>query len=359
MNFKELLQLMIRKGISDIHFKANTPPLLRVNGKLISTGFDQFTRQHIEELAFSFMNAEQRRRFDEDNELDIAYSVDDVSRFRVNVYRQKGTVALALRVVPLKVKTLEDLNLPVETIKKLASETRGLILVAGVTGAGKTTTLNSIINYINENFSYNIVTIEDPIEYYHEDKKSSISQREIGLDTKSYAKALKHVLRQDPDVVVIGEMRDYDAMTAAITTAETGHLVLSTIHTIDSAQTIERIIGSYPPHQQNALRTQFSYVLKGIVAQRLVNGKGGDGLLPATEILIGTSLIRKLLFEGKINEVNKAMEQGSYYGMHTFDQTLFSLFKSGKITIEEALDKSSNPDDFTLKLRGIERSIES
>ena len=357
MNVNELLQMMIKKGISDIHFKANSSPLIRIHGKLVSTGFDQFTYKHIEELAQSLMNEEQRKLFAQENELDVAYSVNEVSRFRINIYRQRGTTALTLRVVPLKVKTFDELNLPVEPLKKLASESRGLILIAGVTGAGKTTTLNSMLDYINENFQYNIVTIEDPIEYYHKDKKSSISQREVGNDTKSYAKALKYVLRQDPDVVVIGEMRDFEAMSAALTTAETGHLVLSTIHTMDAIQTIDRIVNSYPPHQQNSIRTQLAYVLKGVIGQRLVIQKDGMGQLPATEILIGTSLIRKLLSEGKYEEAYKSMDQGSYYGMHTFDQDLMTFYKDGKITLEEAMDKSSNPDNLTLKLRGIDRDV--
>ncbi|MFH1368707.1 MAG: PilT/PilU family type 4a pilus ATPase [Elusimicrobiota bacterium] len=355
MNINELLQLMIKKGISDIHFKVGSAPLIRVNGKLVSTGFDQFTPKHIEDLAGSLMSPEQKKQFEQENELDMAYAIDELSRFRVNIYRQRGTPALTLRVVPLKVKTFEELNLPAETLKKLASETRGLILITGVTGAGKTTTMNSMLDYINANFSYNIVTVEDPVEYFHKDKKSSISQREVGLDTKSYVKALKYILRQDPDVIVIGEMRDYEAMAAGITAAETGHLVLSTIHTMDAVQTIDRIVDSYPPHQQGSIRAQLANVLKGIVAQRLVRSKDGESRYPATEILIGTSLVRKLVADAKIPEVYKIMEQGSYYGMHTFDQNLFDFYKEDKITLEEALDKSTNPDDLTLKLKGIER----
>ncbi|HBU70147.1 MAG TPA: type IV pili twitching motility protein PilT [Elusimicrobia bacterium] len=358
MNVNELLQLMVKKNISDIHFKAGAAPLIRVNGKLISTGFDQFSYKHLEELAFSFMNDAQKKHFLEENELDLAHSIDAVSRFRVNVYRQRGTIALTLRVVPLSIKNFAELNLPGEPMQKLASEPRGLILIAGVTGAGKTTTMNSIVDYINSNFQYNIVSVEDPIEYFHKDKKSSVSQREVGIDTKSYSKALKYILRQDPDVVVIGEMRDYEAMLAAITTAETGHLVISTIHTMDAAQTIDRIVGSCPPHQQASVRSQLAYVIKGIVAQRLVSSKDGSSRLPVTEILIGTSLIKKLLADDKLSDVYKAMEQGSYYGMRTFDQSLLELYKDGKITMEEALDKSSNPDDLTLKLRGIERGAE-
>ena len=353
MNVNELLQVMIKKGISDIHFKSGSSPLLRINGKLTSAGLETFSAKNIEELADSLMSPEQKKAFNTDMELDFAHSIDDVSRFRINIYRQRGTTALTLRVVPLKVKTFEELNLPSGPLKKLASEPRGLILITGVTGAGKTTTMNAMLDYINENFQCNIVTIEDPIEYYHKDKKSSISQREVGLDTRSYSRSLKYVLRQDPDVVVIGEMRDFEAISAAITAAETGHLVLSTIHTMDASQTIDRIVDSYPPHQQASVRSQFANVIKGIVAQRLVMHKDGQSRLPATEILIGTSLVKKLIAEGKIGEVFKAIEQGGYYGMRTFDSDLVEMYKKGLISVDEALDKASNPDDMTLKIRGI------
>jgi twitching motility protein PilT len=354
MNINELLQAMIRKGISDIHFKANSVPLIRIHGNLFPTGFSQFTPQHLEELANTLMTPEQKMRFEKEHELDMAYGIDDVSRFRINIYRQKGSIALTMRVVPLRAKTFEELNLPIQTLQKMASEPRGLILISGVTGMGKTTTLNAMLDYINENFQYNIVTVEDPIEYYHSDKKSSISQREIGNDTHSYAKALKYVLRQDPDVVVIGEMRDLEAVQAGITAAETGHLVLSTIHTMDAVQTIDRIIDTYPPHQQTSIRTQLSNVLRGIVGQRLVVQRDGETLLPATEILSCTSLVKKQIAEGKMVDVYKIMEQGAYYGMHTFDQDLLRMCKEGHISVEEAIDKSSNPDDLTLKLKGVE-----
>jgi len=355
MNINELLKLMIKSGISDIHFKANSPPLIRIYGKLYSTEFDKFTPKHIEELANTIMNEEQKKIFQQENELDMSYSIDGVSRFRVNIYKQRNSLALSLRVIPPKLKTFEELNLPVDVLKKLCSEPRGLILIAGVTGAGKTTTLNAMIDYINENYSYNIVTVEDPIEYYHKDKKSSISQREVGADTKSFKNALKYVLRQDPDVVVIGEMREFEAISAGITAAETGHLVLSTIHTIDTVQTIDRIIDSYPPHQQNQVRIQLSNVLRAIIAQRLCYRDDIEGRIPATEILVGTSLVRKLILENKTADLYKAMEHGDYYGMRTFDQDLHRLFKEKKISMEEANDKATNPEDLMLKLKGIFR----
>ncbi|MFQ3675236.1 MAG: type IV pilus twitching motility protein PilT [Endomicrobiia bacterium] len=356
MNIDQLLQLMIKTGISDIHFKSNSAPLIRVNGKLIPTQYEKFTNETIQKIALSLMTDEQKKIFEEEKELDFAYSIAGTSRFRVNVYKQKNSAALTLRVIPLDLKTFSALHLPEQVLTKLCNESRGLILITGVTGSGKTTTLNAMLNYINEKYQYNIITIEDPIEYYHIDKKSSISQREIGCDTKSYKNALKYVLRQDPDVVVMGEMRDFEAISAGITAAETGHLVLSTIHTIDAVQTIDRIIDTYPPHQQKQARIQLSNVLKGIVAQRLCLLANGEGRIPATEILIGTSLIKKLILEDKTQEIYKAMENGEYYLMNTFDQSLLKLHKEGLISFEEAMDKATNPEDLQLKLRGISQT---
>lgn len=349
----ELLQLMVKIGISDIHFKAGSPPLIRVFGELSVTEFDPLPPKAIEELAFSLMNENQMAKFKQEHELDMSYAVDGLSRFRVNVYQQKGTVALTLRVVPLEIKGIDQLNLPSEVLKKLSGESRGLILVAGITGSGKTTTLNAMVNHINENMKVHVVTVEDPIEYYHKDQQASIVQREVGSDTASFQNALKYILRQDPDVVVIGEMRDHEAVSAGITAAETGHLVLSTIHTMDAVHTINRIIDAYPPHQQQQVRTQLSNVLKGVIAQRLLPAVDQKSRVPATEILIGTSLVRKLIASGKDQDIYRAMEQGEYYNMHTFDQDLFRLLQSNKISVKEAMDNATNPDDFALKARGI------
>ena len=235
----------------------------------------------------------------------------------------------------------------------MASEQRGLILVAGVTGSGKTTTLNAMVNYINENFTYQIVTVEDPIEYYHTDKKSSIVQREVGPDTDSYKNALKFALRQDPDVIVIGEMREVEAIAAGITAAETGHLVISTIHTADASSTVDRIVDAYPQHQQTQVRNQLGRVLRGVIAQRLLPSADGQMRWPATEILVGSPLVRKLIVEGKPQDVYKAMEQGEYYKMHTFDQDLIRLAQEKKISMEEAVSNATNPEDLALKVRGI------
>ncbi|HOW27967.1 MAG TPA: PilT/PilU family type 4a pilus ATPase [Elusimicrobiota bacterium] len=353
MDVNQLFQTMIKVGISDIHFKAGTPPMIRLHGRLVSSGFSKMTGPHIEELAKTLMSEDQRQKFEKDREMDMAYEVPGLARFRLNVYRQKGTVALSLRVIPLSIKPFSDLNLPTDTIQKLCENTRGLILIAGITGSGKTTTLNSMIDHINKNNAYNIVTIEDPIEYYHADAKSSIAQREIGADTDSFAKALKHVLRQDPDVIVLGEMRDVEAIQAGIMGAETGHLVLGTIHTMDAPQTLDRLVESFGEHNPVSVRTRIANVLKGVVCQRLVQGVEGNVLYPTTEILLMTSLVKKLFMEGKTVEIGKAIAQGQYYGMHTFEQDLYRLVTEKKISEEEALDASTNPDDLTLKLKGV------
>lgn len=350
IDINKLFQTMIRSGISDIHFKAGTPPMVRMHGRLLSSGFNKMAPEHIEELANLLMNEEQRRMFQKESELDMSYQVPELSRFRVNIYRQKGSVALSLRVVPLNAKTFEDLNLPNETMKKICANTRGMILVAGITGAGKTTTLNAMLDYINKNYAYNIITIEDPIEYFHTNEKSSIAQREVGNDTPSFASAVKHLLRQDPDVVVLGEMRDAESIQAGITAAETGHLVLGTIHTMDASQTMGRLLESYHPAEQAGAKTRIANVLKAIVAQRLLESSDGQSRFPATEIMVVTSLLRKLLMEDKPQEILKAIEQGQYYGMHSFDQDIIRLFNERKISKEEALDASTNPDDFMVKM---------
>jgi twitching motility protein PilT len=350
VDLNKLFQTMVRSGISDIHFKANASPMVRVHGRLLSSGFTKMTGQHIEELAGLLMNEGQRARFDKDHELDMAYTVPDLARFRVNIYKQRGTIALSLRVIPLHIRSFQELNLPLDTLTKMAANTRGMILFTGITGAGKTTSLNAMIDFINQTYSYNLITIEDPIEYYHADAKSSIAQREIGHDTESFSAAVKHILRQDPDVVVLGEMRDAQAIRAGVTAAETGHLVLGTIHTMDAAQTMGRLLECYDANEQTGAKTRIANVLKGIVSQRLLEAVDGRSRFPATEVLVVTSLIRKLLIEDKPGELHKAIEQGQYYGMHSFDQDILRLFNEKKITKEEALDASTNPDDLMVRM---------
>jgi len=354
IDIKNLLTLMVQKDISDIHFKADSVPALRVRGAMIlATNLQKLSAEDIKAVAYQLMNKDQTAEFEKSMELDLAYSLDGVARFRVNVYRQKGTLGLTLRVVPMKLRTFEELNLPVDALTKLGNESRGLILFTGITGAGKTTTLNSFLHHINNNHQYRIITIEDPIEFYHTDVKSTIVQREVGLDTHSFGSALKHILRQDPDVVVIGEMRDLETMQAAIAAAETGHLVLSTVHTLDAAQTVDRIVDAHPAHQHAQVRQQLANCLKGVIGQRLVLSKDGKSRFPATEIMIGNSLVRRNLLEGKTNEIRKVIEAGEYYGMHTFDQDLLRLFAEGKIDDKVVLEEASNPEDVALRLKGL------
>lgn len=350
---------MIRDGISDILFKPGSCPLIRVNGQLVQTNLEPLTATQTEEITKSLLTPQQFKEFSEKNELDIACTVDGLSRFRANIYRQKGTIAVALRTIPLKIKNFEDLHLPNQTLKKLVSQGRGLILFAGVTGAGKTTTMNAVINYLNSNFTYNIITIEDPIEYLHSDIKSSISQREVGSDTSSFQEALRHVLRQSPDVIAIGEMRDQETMSAALQAAESGHLVLSTIHTIDAVRAVGRIVDIFPPHEQASIRQQVANVITGVVAQRLPRSIDGKSRYPATEILIGTTFMKRLLAEARTEEVSRMMGQDTYYGMHTFDQDLEHLHTQNLISTQEALNHASNLEDLALKLRGVDRGVGS
>jgi len=355
IDIQKLLTLMVQKDISDIHFKADSVPAMRVRGSMIlATNLQRLSADEVKAVAYQMMSQDQADQFEQTMEMDIAYSLQGVARFRVNIYRQKGTIGLTLRVVPLNVRTFEELNLPVESLTKLGHEARGLILFSGITGAGKTTTLNSFLNYLNTNYQYRVITVEDPIEYYHADAKSTIVQREVGLDTRSFANALKHILRQDPDVVVIGEMRDPETMAAAIAAAETGHLVISTIHTMDATQTVDRIVDSYPAHQHGQVRQQLANSLKGVVGQRLVVSKDGKTRFPASEVMIANSLVRRHLLEGKTADLRKVLEGGAYYGMHTFDQDLLRLYGEGKISDKTVLEEATNPEDVSLRLKGLE-----
>lgn len=357
MEYKRLIELMLRDGISDILFKPGSCPLIRVNGQLVQTNLEPLSAAQTEEICRSLLTPQQQKEFAERHEMDVSCTVDGVSRFRVNLYRQRATIAVALRTIPLTLKSFEDLHLPAQTLKKLVSQGRGLILFAGVTGAGKTTTMNSIINYLNANFTYNIITIEDPIEYVHTDIKSSISQREVGNDTSSFREALRNVLRQSPDVIAIGEMRDVETMSAAISAAESGHLVISTIHTIDAVHAMNRIVDAFPPHEQGAVRQQVAGVITGVVAQRLVRSTDGSQRYPATEILLGTTFMRRLLAEGRTEEVIRLIAQDTYYGMHTFDQDLEHLHAQNLISTQEALNHATNLEDLALKLRGVDRGV--
>src|SRR5512143_1617321 len=356
MDLTSLLKMTFEKKASDLHIKVGVPPVLRIDGRLVPLENEKrLVQDDTIGIASSIMNAQQKARFNEKNELDMAYAVPGLGRFRVNVFKQRGSIGLVFRMVPAKILNFEDLLLP-QVLMKVAQEQRGLILVTGTTGSGKTTTLAAMIDYINTSRTSNIVTIEDPIEFLHRDKKSIVNQREIGSDTLSFGDALRSALRQDPDVILVGEMRDFETISIALTAAETGHLVLSTLHTLDAAETINRIISVFPPYQQKQVRMQLSAVIKGIVSQRLVARADGKGRVPAVEVMLGTMSIREAIIDDqKTRQIPTIISQGMvHYGMQTFDQSLLGLYKKGLITYEEALLSASNPDDFALKVKGIQ-----
>src|SRR5512144_2049765 len=356
MNLNELLKTTAERKASDLHLKVGTAPILRINGRLMPIETEKRTTQE-EALttALSIMNNVQKARFKEKNELDMAYAVPGLGRFRVNVFQQRGSVGMVFRMVPGKIANFEDLMLP-PILQKIASEQRGLILVTGTTGSGKSTTLAAMIDFINTSRTANIITIEDPIEFLHRDKKSIVNQREIGSDTFTFGDALRSALRQDPDVILVGEMRDFETISIALTAAETGHLVLSTLHTLDAAETINRVISVFPPYQQKQVRMQLASVIKGIVSQRLVSPADGKGRVPAVEVMLGTMSVREAIInEQKTRMIPGIISSGMvHYGMQTFDQSLLTLYKKGLITYEEALMTATNADDFALKVKGIQ-----
>jgi twitching motility protein PilT len=355
MELKELLRIATERGASDIHIKVGRQPVLRINGVLIPMlEKKRLMQEEITAVAFEIMNDYQKEKFKRNNEIDLAYSVPGLGRFRVNVFRQRGTIGLVFRFIPMRIKTLDELHLP-KILQKIALEERGLILCTGTTGSGKSTTLAAMTDWINENRTVHVMTIEDPIEYLHRDKKAIINQRELGTDTFSFSDALRSALRQDPDVILVGEMRDFATIETALAAAETGHIVFSTLHTMDATETIQRIIAFYPPYQQQQIRLQLASVLKSVISQRLVPRADEKGRVPAVEILRSTALIRDCIIDPlKTVGIHDAIEQGvSQYRMQSFDQSLRMLVKSGLITYQEALRRCSNPDDFALKFKGI------
>jgi len=354
VNIEELLNLLIERKGSDLHLKVGRPPLIRVYGKLIPTELKILTFEDTKELIYSMLNSAQVQRFERDLELDFSYSYKNIARFRVNVFRQRGAVGTVIRMISYKIPTIDELGLP-SVLKDLSSKDKGLILVTGPTGCGKSTTLAALINYINNNREGHIITIEDPIEFVYQDNLSAINQREIELDTKSFKYALKHILRQDPDVILIGEMRDFETMSIAMTAAETGHLVFSTLHANDATQAVDRIIDSFPVNQQPQIRLQLSLVLQGIISQRLLNKADGSGRIAAVELLINSPTIKKLIEEGKTSEIHKAIESSVlYYRMQTLDQSLVELYNKGWIAFDEALSISPNPEGLKRMSKGID-----
>ncbi len=355
MDLIEILTIAVKARSSDIHIKTGLPPVVRIDGRLRPIpNAPRLSGETVSAMAYSMMNPRQKQQFEDNYEVDLAYGVPGLCRFRVSAYHQRGTVAMVFRAISFGIPSLETLNLP-QVLKKISSEERGLILVTGTTGSGKSTTLAAMIDYINENRTSNIITIEDPVEFLHRDKKSIISQRELGFDTLSFSSALKGALRQDPDVILVGEMRDMETIETAMHAAETGHLVMSTLHTLDAAETVNRIISVFPPYHQRQIRMQLSGVLKAVISQRLVPRADGKGRVPAVEVMIGTARVRECIDDKeKTKLIPEAIAQGHVaYGMQTFDQSLMQLLTGKMITYEEAMRQSSNPDDFALKISGI------
>jgi twitching motility protein PilT len=355
MDLDDILQIALQASASDIHLKAGLPPMFRVDGSLVGLkDAPRLQAEDVARMAYGMMTEAQIAAFKKASQVDLAYSVPSLGRFRVNVFQQRGFVGAVLRVIPLRVSTIEQLNLP-KVVERLASEPRGLILVTGTTGSGKSTTLAAMIDHINSTDTCHIMTVEDPIEFILRDKRSIVNQREVGVDTGSFAQALKGALRQDPDVILVGEMRDLETIETALTAAETGHLVMSTLHTMDATETIQRIVSVFPPFQQKQVRLQLGSVLKGVISQRLVPRADGKGRVPAVEILVATGRVRELIEdEARTKELHDAIADGTTsYGMQTFDQSLMAHLRSGLITYEEALRQTTNPDDFALRCSGI------
>ena len=355
MDLNQILVEALSQEASDVHIKEGVPPIFRVNGILRPWNKAKpFDHNDLSKMAFGLMNDWQKERFIKNREVDMGYEVYGLGRFRVNVFQQRGKLRIALRIVPYQIKNLKELHLPT-VISNIAMEQRGLILVTGTTGSGKSTTLASMIDIINDNRNCHIITIEDPIEFVHEDKKSIIDQREIGSDTITFSNALRGALRQDPDVILVGEMRDFETIETALTAAETGHLVMSTLHTLNAVETVTRIISVFPPYHQKQVRLQLSGVLKGVISQRLVPRADGMGRVPAAEVLVSTARVRECVVEkDKTNEINDAISKGlTSYGMQSFDQSLMFLMQEKLITYEEAVKHCTNPDDFALRVKGI------
>jgi len=360
MDFSAVLEEMVNCGASDLHLKAGSPPVLRIDGALKVMELPTMTRDSLVAVVDQILTPRQKKTLEETRELDIGFSVPGLSRFRCNCYWQRGTVALALRRVSAEVPEFETLNLP-PIVEELAHRERGLILLTGTTGSGKSTTLAAMIESINRQEKKNIITIEDPIEYLFSDKKSLISQREIGSDCRSFPEGLRRILRQDPDVIMIGEIRDSETMKIALMAADTGHLVMSTLHTVDASQTVERIISFFPPHQQKEVRFNLANTLQAVVSLRLVPTADGKGRVPAAEVMIATAMVKECITDAeKTPRIRDAIQEGvSQYGMQSFDQSLMDFYQRGVITLEEALRNCTDRTQFELKVKGIEGASDS
>jgi twitching motility protein PilT len=355
MHLNDLLKVAVASGASDLHLKVGSYPMMRVNGTLVIASEEKrLERADTEAMANVLFESDHQERFREHHEVDLAYSIPGLGRFRCNVFQQRGTVGLVLRVIPIVIRSIDELGLP-PVLKYIAQEERGLVLVTGTTGSGKSTTLAAMIEHINATRSAHIMTVEDPIEYLHRDYQSIVNQREVAVDTQSFSRALRSTLRQDPDVILVGEMRDHETVETALLAAETGHLVLSTLHTLDATETVNRIIAVFPPHQQRQVRIQLASVLKAAISQRLLPRADGLGRVPAVEVMVATPFIRDCIVDkDRTSQIHAAIAGGtSQYGMQTFDQSISMLYQQGLVTLDEALRWASNVDEFKLKVQGV------
>jgi twitching motility protein PilT len=352
VNLHQLLRAMIEKGASDMHITTGSPPLLRIDGAIVPLKLSPLSPIETKQLCYSVLTEEQKIQFEKNKELDLSFGVKSLSRFRANIFVQRGAVSGAFRSIPFKILSFDELGLP-PVVAELASKPRGLILVTGPTGSGKSTTLASIIDKINSETRQHIMTIEDPIEYLHPHKRSIVNQREVGSDTGTFKQALKYVLRQDPDVVLVGEMRDLETIEAALTIAETGHLVFATLHTNSAIQSINRIIDVFPPHQQSQVRAQLSFVLEGVISQLLLPRAGAPGRCLAQEVMVPNAAIRNLIREDKVHQIYTQMQVGQQkHGMQTLNQSLYSLYARRMITLEESMGRSNDPDELRMMIEG-------
>ncbi len=350
MHIDDLRKIVVQRQGSDLHVRVGEPPVIRVHGDLTRTDYPRLTREDTEALVYDILSDERRHRYERDLELDLGYVIPGLARFRVNVFRQRGNLGAVFRLIPIRVQTIDELGLP-PVLKRIALLPRGLVLVTGPTGSGKSTTLAAMIDHINENRNVHIVTIEDPIEFAHSDKMAAINQREVEIDTHSFAHALRHVMRQNPDVILVGEMRDLETMQLAVTAAETGHLVFATVHTTDAAQTMDRIVDVFEPARQEQIRMQLSVVVQAVISQTLLHRQDRPGRLAAFEIMLATPAIRNLIRERKTHQIYSMIQTGHELGMQTLDAHLMELCRAGLASFEDALAKSSNPSEFRHRAR--------
>src|SRR3954453_3599386 len=361
MNIDDLLRIATERKTSDLHLKVGNYPHLRIDGDLLPlTDQPRISAEDMLNMAFSMMSARQKQKFKETTEIDMAYGVAGLGRFRVNIFQQRGNVGLVLRVIPTKIRALDELFLP-KVVEQICDMPRGLVLVTGVTGSGKSTTLAAMVDRVNSSRGEHIVTIEDPIEFLHRDKKGYVNQREVGVDTPSFGAALRASLRQDPDVILVGEMRDLETIQTALHAAETGHMVFSTLHTLDAVETVNRVISIFPPPEQKQIRMQLAAVLRAVISQRLVRRADGAGRVPAVEVLVNTAYVREcIITPEKTRTIREALAAGtSQYGMQTFDQSLYDLYAQGLIAYDTAMENATNPDDFKLRVQGISSTADS